>query len=67
MNGFINLTTSQETIEVNVVVIVVRLLPSYFIYAKILAFNPYVANTSFIYIAIVAPFVFVVSNDPIVK
>jgi hypothetical protein len=66
MNGVINLNTLQEIIEVKVVVIVVRLLPSYFTYAKILAFNPYVANTSFTCIGIIVPYVSTVSNNPIV-
>ncbi len=66
MNGVINFNTSQEIIKVKVVVIVVKLLPSYYTYAKILAFDPYVANTSFTYITIVAPYVSIVSNNPIV-
>jgi hypothetical protein len=55
-----------KTIEVKVVVIVIKLLPSYFTYAKILAFNPYVGNTSFTCITMVALDVSIVSNNPIV-
>jgi hypothetical protein len=48
MNGVINLNTLQETTKVRAMVIVVKSLPSFFTYAKILAFDPYVVNKSFI-------------------
>ncbi len=47
-------------------VIVVKLLPSYFTYAKILTFNPYVGNTSFTCIVMATLDVSIVSNNLIV-
>jgi hypothetical protein len=66
MNGVVNLNTLQKTTKVKVMVIVVKLLLSSFTYAKILAFNPYVGNTSFICIHLATLDVSIVSNNPIV-
>jgi hypothetical protein len=55
INGVVNLNSLQETTKVRALVIVFRLLPSSFTYAKILAFNPYVVNISFTCMAMVVP------------
>jgi len=47
ISGVVNPNSSQETTEVRALIIVLRLLPSSFTYARILTFNPYVVNISF--------------------
>jgi hypothetical protein len=66
INGIVNPNSSQGTTEVRALVIVFRLLPSSFIYARILTFNPYVVNISFIYMAMATPKIFAISNKPII-
>ncbi len=52
--------------KVKALVIVHKLLPSSFTYAKILTFNPYATNISFTCMAMATLEIFVVSNKPII-
>ncbi len=65
INGVANFNSSQETTKVRALVITLILLLSSFTYARILTFNPYAANISFTYMAMVPLEVFVVSKKSI--
>jgi hypothetical protein len=55
INDVLNPNNLQETAKVRALIIVFKLLLSFFTYAKILTFNPYVVNISFTCVAMVAP------------
>ncbi len=62
--GLCKPNASQETIEVNAFVMVLKLPPSSFTYAMIQTLNPYFASTSLIYKAMAFPKMFTVSKKP---
>ncbi len=66
VKGLANPNISHETIEVNTMVIVERLMPSSLTYAIIFAFNPCVYNTWFTCRAMVTLDVSDISNKPMV-
>jgi hypothetical protein len=62
--GLCKPNASQETIEVNAFVMVLKLPPSSFTYVMIQMLSPYFASTSLIYRAMAFLEVFIISKTP---